>query len=191
MHTCLNMAYFSFYACHTLFNMPDCRENVLLQGVYHPGLFVNGKWSCCEHRSKHSQGCKTSFCGMHQDAPPSGNHVSPTRAAISGNARGPLPPTPVDEVAPSPPPHSSSSRYHETHTSNPNGIQSYEQHDLDSPQDRNGRRGRGGGMNDRSELLPPPVPVSVIGTAAALNRTMYSITGHIGTNPFSSQWNLR
>ena len=46
----------------------DCRENVMLQGVYHPGLFTNGKWSCCDHRSKHSQGCCPSFCGsLHQE----------------------------------------------------------------------------------------------------------------------------
>lgn len=130
---------------------------MLLQGKFHPGLFTNGKWSCCEHRSRHSQGCKTSFCGNHQDASPATNHVSPIKASGIGVARGPLPPTPVDEIAPTPPPHSSSSRYHETHAPNPNAIQSYEHHEPNSSQ-QNRRRG----IEDRApEPLPPPVPVGV------------------------------
>lgn len=146
-----------------------CRENVLLQGVYHPGLFVTGKWSCCEHRSKHSQGCKTSFCGNHQDAlPGSANHVSPAKASSGGvgavgGARGPLPPTPMDEVAPNPPPHST--RYQATHGPNPSTVQSYEHHDPKSSQqeERHRRRGgegeRGGVVDERAEPFPPPVPV--------------------------------
>lgn len=150
---------------HTHFLSADCRENVLLQGVFHPGLFVNGKWSCCEHRSRHSQGCKTSFCGNHQDAsPPGTNHVSPTKALAGGvaAARGPLPPTPMDEAAPTPPPHSSSSRYHGTHIPNPNSIQSYEHHDPDSSQQDRGKRKGGGGIDERgAQPFPPPIPVSV------------------------------
>lgn len=162
--TCIGGPWPSNFRC--TFLSVDCRENVLLQGVFHPGLFVNGKWSCCEHRSKHSQGCKTSFCGNHQDvSPPGSNHVSPTKPSGAGGlgvARGPLPPTPMDEVAPTPPPHSSSSRYHGTHVPNPNTILSYEHHDLNPSQQDRGRRKGGGGIDERAaQPLPPPVPVSV------------------------------
>ncbi|XP_065886239.1 tyrosine-protein kinase TXK-like isoform X2 [Dysidea avara] len=33
----------------------------ILQEHFHPGTFTNNRWSCCEHRSKHSQGCKETF----------------------------------------------------------------------------------------------------------------------------------
>lgn len=143
----------------------DCRENAVLQGVYHPGLFVNSKWSCCDHRSKHSQGCTPSFCGSHQDHAAT-NHVSPVKS--SGVARGPLPPTPSDDVAPTPPPH----RYLQTHGPIPNAIQSYEDHNPNTAQERGTRRkgagggggGGGGGSNRveerKPEPIPPPVPVS-------------------------------
>ena len=36
----------------------------ILQDHYHPGTFTNNRWSCCEHRSKHSQGCKETFIGI-------------------------------------------------------------------------------------------------------------------------------
>lgn len=147
----------------------DCRENVLLQGVYHPGLFVTGKWSCCDHRSKYSQGCTASFCGNHQEAAtPTTNHLSPSKTS-AGIARGPLPPTPADGAvhAPLPPPHSS--RYHESHGPNPNTIQSYEHHDLNPAKDKSKRGGGGAGggvssvVEERSqEPLPPPVPVSIV-----------------------------
>ena len=35
----------------------------ILQSHYHPGTFSNNRWSCCEHRSKHSHGCKETFIG--------------------------------------------------------------------------------------------------------------------------------
>lgn len=151
---------------------PDCRENVLLQSVYHPGLFVNGKWSCCDHRSKHSQGCQASFCGnQQQEHPPTAS--GPATSYISSNKptggvpRGPLPPTPSNEVAPTPPPHSSASRYHQSHGTNPDTIQGYEQHELKPPNER--RRGggggggaAGGGIGSGANPNPPPVPVSYI-----------------------------
>lgn len=82
-----------------------CRENVVLQDRFHPGLFNSGKWSCCEHRSKHSQGCKDSFVTQ----PPA--HASqPARSGAV--ARGPLPPTPFQQE-PSPPPPSHVSALHQ------------------------------------------------------------------------------
>ena len=75
---------------YTIFAYVDCRENVVLQDRFHPGLFNSGKWSCCEHRSKHSQGCKDSFVTQ----PPA--HASqPARSGAV--ARGPLPPTPFQQ----------------------------------------------------------------------------------------------
>lgn len=76
----------------------DCRENGKMQEFYHPGLFSGGKWTCCDHRSKHSCGCQPSF--LRNDMSLSSSHpVSPTRVVspsrMGGQAhRGPLPPTP-------------------------------------------------------------------------------------------------
>ena len=79
--------------------------------------------------------------------------------------RGPLPPTPSDDPAPVPPPHSSRAHgggYHQTHGPNPNTIQSYEHNEIK----QNNRKGPGGGagssIDERgAEPLPPPVPVSM------------------------------
>ena len=157
-----------------LFHPVDCRENVLLQSVYHPGLFVNSKWSCCDHRSKHSQGCTPSFCGPHGVSLSHNiSNVSTSKPSAS-ITRAPLPPTPADTLAPLPPPHSS--HYHQNHGQIPNSIQNYEHHDTNTPKARKGREGGGGEVggsgrggavglaNDRSAKAPlpaPPVPVSV------------------------------
>ena len=71
----------------------DCKENVLLQDRYHPGLFISSKWSCCDHRSKHSQGCAESFATLVQ---PQRLSVSPPGVGRGPPGRGPLPPTPME-----------------------------------------------------------------------------------------------
>lgn len=80
----------------------DCRTNGKLQEYFHPGLFTNGKWSCCDHRSKHSYGCTPAFIkdDPHFNSSPVGGavaplSVSPTRGG-GPNQRKPLPPTPQD-----------------------------------------------------------------------------------------------
>lgn len=80
----------------------DCRTNGKLQEYFHPGLFTNGKWSCCDHRSKHSYGCTPAFIkdDPHFNASPVGgaavpSSISPTRGG-GPNQRKPLPPTPQD-----------------------------------------------------------------------------------------------
>ena len=85
-----------------LFLILDCRTNGKLQEYFHPGLFTNGKWSCCDHRSKHSYGCTPAFIkdDPHFNSSPVGGaaaplSVSPTRGG-GPNQRKPLPPTPQD-----------------------------------------------------------------------------------------------
>ena len=81
------------YPCLT-----DCRSNGKLQEFFHPGLFVNGKWSCCDHRSKHSTGCSPAFIKDDHQFTASGAapfSTSPTRG--SGNIQHKaLPPIPQD-----------------------------------------------------------------------------------------------
>ena len=150
---------------------------------------MNGKWSCCDHRSKHSQGCTPSFCGTHPRPPSSQNSScvpSNKSSTTSSIARGPLPPTPAGSVAPTPPPHSS--QYLQNHGQIPDSIQSYEHNTLKStardPSHRedalggrgggmveqrmgSGGRGSGGGAslglanNRPAKQFVPPLPVSV------------------------------
>ena len=161
----------------------------MLQSVYHPGLFVNNKWSCCDHRSKHSQGCTPSFCGTNP-SPHNFSNVSPIKNSAN-IGRGPLPPTPSDGMSAPPPPssHQHTSHYHGNHAHIPDSVQGYEHHELNGPSEKPRRGGGGGGRgglgsssggegmagggagrggraaggisNDRqSEPLPPPIPVS-------------------------------
>ena len=54
--------------------------------MYHPGPFANGKWSCCDHKSKHSQGCQPAFHVLQQQAP--------VAILPRGAGRSPLPTVP-------------------------------------------------------------------------------------------------
>ena len=68
----------------------QCKNNNNLQDMYHPGPFANGKWSCCDHKSKHSQGCQRAFHTLQEELPVS---ILPR-----GAGRSPLPAIPnVDE----------------------------------------------------------------------------------------------
>ena len=69
----------------------DCRSNGKLQEFFHPGLFVNSKWSCCDHRSKHSYGCTRSFVSLEAQS-----LSNPPTTSVSAFSRKPLPPTPLD-----------------------------------------------------------------------------------------------
>lgn len=128
---------------------------------------MNSKWSCCDHRSKHSKGCTPSFCGTHHGGPSSNNSNISQNKPSANIARGPLPPTPADSVVPTPPPHSS--HYHQSHAHIPDTVQSYEHHDLNSPKEKSKKGGGGGGRgavglasDHPAELIPPPVPVSCV-----------------------------
>ena len=149
-----------------VFFFSDCRENGRIQDFYHPGLFSSGKWSCCDHKSKHSYGCQPSFLRNEPTSSSSSSFsppVSPTRLVGGGGAgayRGPLPPTP--HVASSegyggsydhqPP----SASYQQQHTS----------HNVSSYQHTNPQLDTRGGVSSQSshavaEAPPPPAPVSV------------------------------
>ena len=150
---------------------PDCRNNGKVQDFYHPGLFISNKWSCCDHRSKHSYGCTRSFIQEEPQVnflPPPSGASAPIGVNSNGSnypiSRKPLPPTPIDNGGPiniskhsrggygaghhfSPPPPAhqmlqmSVSNQH--HQKGNHHISSYSHHNLP-------------GMN---ELPPPPVPV--------------------------------
>ncbi len=140
---------------------------MILQDRYHPGVF-SGKWSCCDHRSKHSQGCRESFILQQQPqsamavaSPPGANGASGGRAV-----RGPLPPTPMQNLVPSAPPHgaqpSHGSQYTQnTHSPLPTSPRGYESHELSAPSFSSAAGGRGSYHNGPAEAPPPPVPVSV------------------------------
>lgn len=147
-----------------------CRNNGKVQDFYHPGLFISNKWSCCDHRSKHSYGCTRSFIQEESQVnfslPPSGASA-PIGVNSNGSnypiSRKPLPPTPIDNgglinsskhtrggygvglhFSPPPPAHQmlqmSVSNQH--HQKGNHHISSYSHHNPS-------------GMN---ELPPPPVP---------------------------------
>ena len=142
------------------YTLTDCRENLLLETRYHPGIFTAGKWSCCDHRSKHSQGCRDSFTATQStEAAQPGFGLQPaSHGRGAGGHRGPLPPTPMDEFAPNPPPHSPNSYYHQNcHSQAPGAPHGYEQNELKVPHNQ----GQRSSHNQRNEPLPPPVPVSV------------------------------
>ena len=127
---------------------------MILQDRYHPGIF-SGKWSCCDHRSKHSQGCRESFILQQQQQPigsPPATSYNGASAMGRGGPRGPLPPTPMQNLAPSPPPHGSQ-YLQNSHGPIPNAPRGYESHDLQVPSGRS--------SYNSSELPPPPVPVSI------------------------------
>jgi hypothetical protein len=98
----------------------NCKNNVLLQEKYHPGLFQNNKWTCCDHRSKHSQGCRDSFTKA-SSPPPIASGASAAPASSSRPHRGPLPSIPLPSE-PTVPPHQNavgggrSSQYAYQHT---------------------------------------------------------------------------
>ncbi|CAI8051711.1 Tyrosine-protein kinase BTK, partial [Geodia barretti] len=98
----------------------NCKNNVLLQEKYHPGLFQNNKWTCCDHRSKHSQGCRDSFTKA-SSPPPIASGASAAPAYSSRPPRGPLPSIPLPNE-PTVPPHQNavgggrSSQYSYQHT---------------------------------------------------------------------------
>ena len=72
-------------------------------------------------------------------------NLSPNKSS-AGVTRGPLPPTPNNDVAPTPPPHST--HYHQSHPQNPDTVKGYELHELDSKKKKGegGGGGGGGGM---------------------------------------------
>lgn len=145
----------------------DCRENGRIQDFYHPGLFNSGKWSCCDHKSRHSYGCQPSFLrneptSTSSFSPP----ISPTRLVGGGGAgpyRGPLPPTPQA---------ASSDGYGGSHDHYPPSaaVSSYQQqrgsHNVSSYQHTNPQLDTRGGASSQpshvaAEAPPPPLPVSV------------------------------
>lgn len=79
-----------------VYNDADCRNNGKIQEFYHPGLFVNSKWTCCDHKSKHSYGCTRSFVSIENQIPDA-NVPPPMGGGIPAN-RKPLPPTPMDNI---------------------------------------------------------------------------------------------
>lgn len=102
-----------------LFLLTDCRSNGKLQEFFHPGLFVNNKWSCCDHRSKHSYGCSPAFVKdelQFSSSPPASMGAGPlsTSPTRGGGAiqRKPLPPTPQDNGGPAQFGHSTSQEMH-------------------------------------------------------------------------------
>lgn len=92
----MNFIYVYFSDVFVYAIIVDCRNNGKIQEFYHPGLFVNSKWTCCDHKSKHSYGCTRSFISIEQSdtnvMPPMGG------SAVGGGSRKPLPPTPMDNV---------------------------------------------------------------------------------------------
>ena len=161
----------SLFSPHALL---DCRDNASLQDQYHPGVFTNSKWSCCDHKSKHSTGCQptTNFCQQPPNSiPPLVTSQPPS--SLSGRLgggggggggrahRGPLPPTPIDELSPSSsnqlqPPSSRESYFQNHRGPRPNAPYSYEHH---SPQE-GPSVGHRSGRNPSPDPAPPPVPVS-------------------------------
>ena len=99
MFMCMDgcVLYYAFHFLISTFSLSDCRSNGKLQDFYHPGLFVNSKWSCCDHKSKHSTGCSPAFIkDEHQFSQGAASFgSSPTRG--SGNIQHKaLPPIPPD-----------------------------------------------------------------------------------------------
>ncbi|XP_064404911.1 tyrosine-protein kinase BTK-like [Halichondria panicea] len=128
-----------------------CRSNVILQDRFHPGIFT-GKWSCCDHRSKHSQGCRESFILQTQ---PAAAVASPPVPSAGGARipRGPLPPTPAQNLAPSPPPHGYQQNSHGPPAGAPRGYESHELTTHTSPSSV----GRSS-YHSPAEPPPPPLP---------------------------------
>ena len=156
---------------HNMNVLLDCQDRSPLQDHYHPGLYTNSKWSCCDHKSKHSTGCQPTTNISLQ--PPNSTPplvTSPPPSSSSGRLggggggrahRGPLPPTPIDELSPSSsnqlqPPSSRESYFQNHRGPRPNAPYSYEHHD---PQDEPSR-GHRSGRHPSPDPTPPPVPVS-------------------------------
>ena len=152
----------------------DCQDNASLQDQFHPGVFTNSKWSCCDHKSKHSTGCQptTNFSQPSPNTfPPLITSQPPSSSGRLGGGgggggggrahRGPLPPTPIDELAPSSsnqlqPPSSRESYFQNHRGPRPNAPYSYEHHDPQGGPPVGHRSGR----NPSPDPAPPPVPVS-------------------------------
>lgn len=163
-------SYHTTVSSHDLLPASDCRENGRIQDFYHPGLFNSGKWSCCDHKSRHSYGCQPSFLRNEPTSSSSSSSfsppMSPTRLVGGGAGpyRGPLPPTPQSEPAAPPSDSYSSSQYPPAAA-----VSSYQQqrssHNVSSYQHTNPQLDPRGLPSQSShaaaEAPPPPLPVSV------------------------------
>ncbi|KAK3724954.1 hypothetical protein QZH41_017163 [Actinostola sp. cb2023] len=71
----------------------EIRENKYLLMEYHPGAYLNSRWTCCETKDKGNTGCNDTFISIEKKACSAKEDIAKHRSFITNQ---PLPPLPGD-----------------------------------------------------------------------------------------------